>query len=127
MCSTVNIHGLQGDSLHHQVFSTGCRGISLPAPGAPPPPPSLLTCMSTELFLSHIFTPPTCCSFFPCLKYDITEALLSLMGLALASSRSFSEPVVIGSIGHRGSFQQFLTEATTAAPHLLKPCHANQI
>jgi len=43
------------------VFSTGCRGISAPVPGAPPPPSSSLTLVSAELFLSHILTP-----FFDC-------------------------------------------------------------
>jgi len=39
------------------VFSTSCRGISDPAPGVPPPPPSLLTLVSAELCLLHILTP----------------------------------------------------------------------
>jgi len=66
--------------------------------------------------------------FFPILKYVITEALpLSLMGSALASSRSILEPARTGSVGHGGSFSQFLTEATPVAPLLPKPCHANPI
>ena len=36
--------------------STGCGGISALVPGAPPPPPSSLTLVSAELFLSHILT-----------------------------------------------------------------------
>jgi len=45
---------------------------------------------------------------------------------ALASIGSVLEPAGIGSIRHRGSFQQLLTEATpvTSSP-LPKSCHAN--
>jgi len=39
------------------VFSMNCRGISALAPGVPPTPPSPLTLVSTELFLSHCLTP----------------------------------------------------------------------
>jgi len=49
------------------------------------------------------------------------------MGLALASGGSILEPAGIGSVGHRGSFQQLLTEAITVAPLLPKPCHSNPI
>ena len=38
------------------VFTTSSRGISAPAPEAPPPPPSSLTLMPAELFLSHSLT-----------------------------------------------------------------------
>ena len=37
ICSTVDLHGLQGDSLPHHGLHHGCRGISAPAPGASPP------------------------------------------------------------------------------------------
>jgi len=99
ICSTVDLHGLQE--------------ISAPAPGTPPPCLSGCDC---------------CCAkvFFALLKYVITEALPpSLMGLALASSRSIVESAGTGSIRHGGSFWQLLTEATSAAPPLPKPCHAN--
>jgi len=36
---------------------SGCRGISAPVPGAPPPPPSSVTLVSAKLFLSHFLTP----------------------------------------------------------------------
>ena len=39
------------------ILTTGHRGISGPAPGAPPAPPSSLTLVSVELFLSHVLTP----------------------------------------------------------------------
>ena len=93
------------------VFTTGCRGISAPVPGASPPPPASQTLGSAGLFLSHVLTPLSgchfCapCNFFSLLKYVIPEALLPLlMGLALASSGSVLEPAGIGTIGHRGNF-----------------------
>jgi len=73
------------------------------------PPPSSLTLVSAELFLSHchIVSLPSihchfsCRVFFPFLKYVITEALPpSLIGLALASSGSILEPAGTGFIRH---------------------------
>ena len=49
------------------------------------------------------------------------------MGSALAGGGSISEPAGIGSVRHRGSFWQLLTEATPAAPPLPKPCHTDPI
>jgi len=50
------------------VFTMGCRRSSALAPGAPPPPPSSLTLVSAELFLSYILTLLSllqlCSSFF---------------------------------------------------------------
>jgi len=116
------------------VCSTGYRGISTPAPGAPPLPPSSLILVSAELFLSHILTPlSSCCCvvwgfFFALLNYVIPEVLPpSLMGSALASSGLVLEPAGASSIGHRGSFWQLLTEATPVTASLSKPCHANPI
>ena len=48
--------GCRGTACLTMVFTMGCRGISAPAPGAPPPPPSSLTLVSAELFLSHILS-----------------------------------------------------------------------
>lgn len=66
-----------------------CRGISVLAPAAPPPPP--LTLGSAKLFLSYIFTllfqlQLLLCNFF-FLKYVTREGLpLLLMGSALTST-----------------------------------------
>jgi len=60
--------GFRGTVCLAMVFSTGCRGISAPAPGALPHPPSSMTSVSAELFLSHIltpFSPCNCWGFFP--------------------------------------------------------------
>ena len=48
ICSSANLHGLQGDSLpsHHRLQGNLCSGI-------PPPPPSSLTLVSAWWFLSH--------------------------------------------------------------------------
>jgi len=46
---------------------------------------------------------------------------------ALASGGSVLEPAGIGYIGHRGRFQQLLTEATSVDPPLPKTCHANPV
>ena len=73
------------------------------------PPPSSLTLVSAELFLSHCLTPlsslPFHCSFcLPLLEYVIPEALPpSLIGLALASGESVLELAVTGFIRHGGN------------------------
>jgi len=108
------------------VFSTGCRGISAPAPGAPPPPPSALTLVSAEWFhilllFSPLLLPHSLVLFPTLLNYVIPEALpASLMGSALASSGSVLEPADTGFVGHRGSFWQLLTEATPVVPPATK-------
>ena len=56
--------GCKGTACLTMVFTTGCRGISAPAPGAPPPPPSSLTLVSAELFLSHILSPLSGCNCY---------------------------------------------------------------
>ncbi|KAK4827986.1 hypothetical protein QYF61_022688 [Mycteria americana] len=53
--------------------------------------------------------------------------LTSLIGSALASSRSILELAGTGSVKHGGSFRHLLTEATPAAPPpLQKPCHCKE-
>jgi len=56
-CSTVDLHGLQEDNLRHRGLHHGLQGNLCSGTEAPPSPPSLLTLMSAELFLSHILTP----------------------------------------------------------------------
>ena len=107
--------GCRGTACLTMVFSSGCRGTSAPAPGAPPHLPSALTLVPAGLFLSHILTPLSGCFLPPLLNSAILEALPPLL-MALASGRSILEPAGIGSAGHRGRFQQLLTEATSVAP-----------
>jgi len=99
-----------------------------------PPPPSFFidlgVCRIVSFTSSHssLFTAISLqfVFFLPLLKYVITEALPpSLVGLALASGGSVSEPAGTGFIRHRGSFSQLLVEATPIAPPLPKPCHIN--
>lgn len=82
----------------------GCRGISVPVPGAPPAPPAL-TWLSAGLFLSHISLLSLAAAaqgFFPSLLYlipvtDGPAAGLSRSCLALALSDMRAAP---------GSFSQ---------------------
>jgi len=88
-------------------------------------------CRVVSLASSHssLSTAPSQQFFFPpLLNYFIPEVPPPLlMGLALARSGSILERAGIGSIRHRGSFWQLLTEATPVAPLLPKPCHTNPI
>jgi len=91
-------------------------------------PPSSLTLVSEELFLSHHLTPLSKCrlscrDFFllPLLKYVTTEALPPLViGLALGSGGSILEPAGAGFIRHGDSVSQLVTEATP-----IDPCYQN--
>ena len=110
ICSTMDLHGLQGTACLTMGCTTGCRGISAPAPGAAAPPPSalaLVVCRAVALPHTLAALPRLllCSRFFPFLKYVIPEVLPpSLMGLALVSGESVLEPAGIGFIGHGGSF-----------------------
>jgi len=106
ICSTMDLRGLQGDSLPHHGLLYGLQGkISVLAPEEPLCPPSRLTLVSAEFFLSHIVTPLAEIAVpqqvFLLLKYIITEVLpLSLTGSASASSSSILEAAGIGSTGN---------------------------
>jgi len=133
ICSTVDLHGLQGDKLRHHGFHHRLQGKAFCTDISGPSSPSFFTdlgvCRVVSLTLSHLSlsTAVSLQSFFlPFLEYVITETLPpSLIGLALASSRSVLEPAATGFIRHGGSFSQLLTEATSTALPLPKPCHTN--
>ncbi|KAM9616085.1 uncharacterized protein ACIBXB_020459 [Morphnus guianensis] len=139
ICSAVDLHGLQGDSLPHHGLPRGLQGNLCSGAWSISSPPSALTWGAAGLFLSHVLTPLSLAAvsvpqqlFFPLLRSVIPEVLpLSLMGSALSSSGSVLEPAGIGSVGHGGSFWHLLTESTPVAPPppppLPKPCHADPI
>ena len=110
ICSPVELPGLQGDSLPHQGLPHGLQGNLCSCVWSISSPPSALTWGAAGLGLLHVLTPVSGCSFcyagfFSLLNSVLPEALLlSLMGLALASSRSISDPAGIGSVRHGGSF-----------------------
>jgi len=129
LCSTVDLQGLQGHSLSHHGLLHGPQG-NLCSGAWSTSSPSFFTnlgvCRVISLMYSH--SSLLLQFFFPFLKYIITDMLPpSLMGLVLASSGSILEPAGTGSVRHRGSFQQLLTEATPVASPLPKPCSANPI
>jgi len=93
ICTTMDLHGLQGTAYLTRVCATGGRGISALAPGAPLPPPSV-TLLSVNF--SHVVSLFSfdCCptaGFSPLVNYVNPEVLPPLlMGLAFASSWSVS-------------------------------------
>jgi len=131
ICSTVDLHGLQGDSLPHHGLHHEMQGKTLCSGVLSTSSPSFFTdsgvCRVVSLTSSH--SSLDCCFyciFFPLIKYVLTEALpLSLTVLALASGQSVLELVATAFIRHGGSFSQLLTEAPPIAPLLPTPCHAN--
>jgi len=120
MCSAVDLHGLQGDSLPHHGLHHRLQGkISALACRAPPPPPSftdLGVCRVVSLTQSHSsLSTAVSLEVFPLLKCVITEALPpSLFGLSLASGGSVLELSDIGSVKHGGKL--------LAASHRSHPC-----
>jgi len=121
--STVNLHGLQGDSLPHHGLHHRLQGKSLCSGACSTSSPSFFTalgiCRVASLTWSHssLSSATSWQVFFPLLEYVTTEVLpSSLTGLALTSGESVLELAGIGSIRHGGSFLQLLTEATSIAP-----------
>jgi len=134
ICSTVDLHGLQGNNLPHHGLQHELQGKSLCSniSSTSSLPLSSLTLVSAELFLSLHLTSLSNCRFtavfffLHLLNYVISEVLPPLLtGLALASSGSILELTGTGFIRPGGSFSQLLTESTPTAPLLQKPCHAN--
>jgi len=96
--------GCMGTACLTMVFTTGCGGISAPAPGAPLPHPSSLTLVSAGLFHTFSLFSSGCCHF-PLLQFDITEMLsASLVSSDFTSGGSILEPAGIGSIRLKGGF-----------------------
>lgn len=62
--------GCRGTTSRTMVFITGCRNISALVPGAAPLPPSSLTFLTAELFLSQNHTP-----LFPLILHNCFSAL----------------------------------------------------
>lgn len=109
--------GRAGAQLAHRGLHHGLQGNPCFDAWSTSPPPSSLTSLSAEFFFSHshLSLPAAVAqNFSPLfLKYIIPEVQpLSLTGLALASSGSFSEPAGIGSAGHGVSFGQLLRAVT---------------
>jgi len=57
ICSAMDLHGLQGDSLPHHGLHHKLLGNLSSSAWRVPPPPASLSFVSAELFLSHILTP----------------------------------------------------------------------
>jgi len=109
ICSTMDLHRLQVNSLphhglHHEMQGkTRCSGIS--STFSPSFFTDLGVCRFVSLTSSHssLHCPFTAIFFSPLLKYVITEVLsLSLMGLASARGGSILEPAGTGFIRHGG-------------------------
>jgi len=132
ICSTMDLHGLQRDSLPHHGLHHELQGkdlcFSISSTSSPSFFTDLAVCRVASFTSSHssLLTVISAQFFFLLLlNYVITEALPpSLIGLALASGRPIFEPASTGFIRHGGS-SQLLTEATPIAPSLSKPCHGN--
>lgn len=94
-CSTMDLHGLQGDNLSHYDLLHGLQGHLISCAGAPPPPPSL-TLVPARLLLSYVFTPLSAAiaQFFPCpltvYPGDVTTSAdgMALLQLFWTSHRS---------------------------------------
>ena len=130
ICSTMDLYGLQGHSLPYCGLHHRLQGRNLCSCAWSTAFPSFTDLGVCRLVFSHIVTLLSLhCHFtagFYLLKHVLPEVLPpSLIGLALARSRSILEPAGISCIRHGGSFWQLLTEATHVDPSLRKSCHAN--
>ena len=103
ICSTVDLHGLQGDSLPHHGLPHGLQGNLCSSTWSTSSPsffPDLGVCRVFPLAYSHSSLPGAVAQcFLPFLKYVVTEALpMGLIGPALASGGSVLEPAETGSV-----------------------------
>jgi len=108
ICSTVDLHGLQGDSLPHQGLLHRLQG-NLCSSTWSTSSPFFFTDLGACRAISHRLTPLSSCNccyagFFPFLNILSEVPPLSLVGSALVSSGSILELAGIGFIGHRGNF-----------------------
>jgi len=126
ICSTVDLCGLQRNSLPHHGLLHGLQGKDVCSSIWSTSSPSCFTDLGAyrvvSLTSSHSsFLTDVSPQVFPLLKYVIPEVLpLSLTGLVLASSGPIIEPAGSGSVRHGGNFSQLLTEATP-----IPPCYQN--
>lgn len=101
--SSMDFTGLQGHSLHHHGLHPRLQGV--PSTYSTSVPPSTLTWLSAELFISHTLIRRSWMqlwrfSFFFSSCLNIPEALPLL--LTLTGGRSLLEPAGIGSLRHCG-------------------------
>jgi len=111
ICSTMDLHGLQGHCLPHHGLLHGLQGNLCFGAWSTSFPSftDLGVCRVASLAYSHY---SLALQFFFLIQYVIPEVLPPLLlGSVLASGRSVPELAGIGSIGHRRSFQQLLTES----------------
>ena len=105
ICATIDLHGLQEDSLPHHGLLHGLQGNLCSSAWRTSSFffTDLAVCRVVSITYSHLFLLlQNTQIFFVLLKYLITEALpLLLMGSALASVGSFLEPAAIDPIRHR--------------------------
>ena len=93
--------GCRGTACLSMICSTGLQG-NLCSGAWSTASPYFFTDLGVCKVVSLTYSPPSC-SFFPLLKYVITEVLPPLlMGLALASGGSVLELAGTGSVGHGG-------------------------
>jgi len=83
ICSTMDLHGLEGDKLPHRGLHHELQEKTLCSSVLSTSSPSFFTDLgAAELFLSHRLAPlsrlPFYRNFFPLLKYVITEALTTV-------------------------------------------------
>ena len=69
ICSPVDLHGLQGDSLPHHGLHHGLQGNLCSCAWSISSPPSSLTWVSAGLFLLNVLTPLSGCHF--CLSQQL--------------------------------------------------------
>jgi len=125
----MDLQGCRGKVCLTMLCSMDCRGISAPAPGAPPLPSSALALVSAELFLSHVLTPLYWLLCHSCYLF------LNMLSQRRYQCRWWARPwpsvgpsqsqLVTGSVRHGGGFWHLLTEVTPVALQLPKPCHIN--
>jgi len=130
ICSTVDLHGLQGHSLPHYALFHGLHGNLCSSAWSTSSPPSALALVSAELFLSHILTFLSYCCMPLCRFFFPSELCYHRGSTTVADGLGLGQQRVHLRAGWHWLCQtqwKLLAASHRSHPCSPKPCHTNPV